>query len=59
LDYTYQGCARRHFEKWYSWAIRSRLAPVKEKARMIKSHLENILTYFKHRISNAAAEGLN
>ena len=26
---------------------------------MIKNHLPNILTYFKHRISNAAAEGLN
>jgi transposase len=26
---------------------------------MIKSHLNNILTYFKHRISNEAAEGLN
>jgi len=35
------------------------ITPIKEKARMIKSHLENILTYFKHRISNAAAEGLN
>ena len=26
---------------------------------MIKAHLPNILTYFKHGISNAAAEGLN
>ena len=26
---------------------------------MIKNHLPNILTYFKHRISNTAAEGLN
>lgn len=51
--------ARVHYEKWYSWAIRSRLEPIKEKARMIKNHLDNILTYFKHKISNAAAEGLN
>jgi len=57
--YTYAGWAKRHFEEWYSWAIRSRLDPIKEKARMIKSHLANILTYFKHRISNAVAEGLN
>lgn len=57
--YKYRGCAEKHFDKWYSWAIRSRLEPIKEKARMIKSHLDNILTYFKHRISNAAAEGLN
>ncbi|WP_419583374.1 transposase, partial [Thiolapillus sp.] len=26
---------------------------------MIKNHLPNILTCFKHRISNAVAEGLN
>ncbi len=58
-SYTYAGCAERHFKQWYSWAIRSRLEPIKEKARMIKSHLPNILTYFKHPISNAVAEGLN
>ena len=58
-SYTHAGWAKRHFEKWYSWAIRSRLEPIKEKARMIKNHLANILTYFKHRISNAVAEGLN
>ena len=34
-----------------TWAIRSRLAPIKEKARMIKNHLPSILTCFKHRIS--------
>lgn len=57
--YTYAGCAERHFKRWYSWAIRSRLAPIKEKARMIKTHLPNILTYFTYRITNAVAEGLN
>jgi transposase len=25
----------------------------------IKRHIENILTYYEHRITNAAAEGLN
>ncbi len=58
-SYTYAGCAERHFKQWYSWAIRSRLEPIKAKARMIKSHLPNILTYFKYPISNAVAEGLN
>ena len=57
--YNYAGCAKRHFERWYSWAIRSRLEPIKAKARMIKAHLPNLLTYFKHPISNAVAEGLN
>jgi transposase len=26
---------------------------------MLKTHLPNILTYFKHRITNAVSEGLN
>lgn len=57
--YRYAGWAKRHFDKWYAWAIRSRLEPIKKKARMIKHHLPNILTWFEHRISNAVAEGLN
>jgi len=47
------------FEGWYSWAIRSRLDPVKKVARMMKKHLPNILSYFRHRITNAALEGIN
>jgi len=58
-DYRYGACAERYYNRWYAWAIRSRLEPIKAKARMIKTHLPNILTYFKHRISNAASEGLN
>jgi len=58
-DCSDAGCAEQHFNSWYSWAIRSRLEPNKAKARMIKTHLDNILTYFTHGISNAAAEGLN
>jgi len=58
-DYRYGAWAKRYFERWYSWAIRSRLAPIKKKARMLKSHLPNILNYFRHQISNGVAEGLN
>ena len=54
-----EGFAETHFERWYGWAIRSRLAPVKRVARMLKKHLAGLLSYFRHRISNAAAEGLN
>ena len=58
-DYKSGAWAEKYFRRWYAWAIRSRLTPMKEKARMIKAHLPNILTYFKHGISNAVAEGLN
>jgi transposase len=51
--------AERYFGKWYSWAIRSRLAPVKKVARMCKRHLGNLLTFFEHRLTNGPIEGLN
>lgn len=51
--------AAAFFEGWYNWAVRSRLAPVKKVARMLKAHLPNLLTFFIHRLTNAAAEGLN
>lgn len=58
-DYRSKGWARRYFERWYSWAIRCRLEPVKKVARMLKTHIIGLLNYFDHRISNAASEGLN
>lgn len=30
-----------------------------EKAKMLASHLPNILTYLKHRITNATSESIN
>jgi transposase len=51
--------ARRFFDQWYGWAIRSRLEPIKKVARMLRSRVDNILTYCKHRITNGVAEGLN
>jgi transposase len=58
-DYSDAGLAELHLNGWCSWAIRSRLEPIKAKARMVKTYLDNILTYFTHGISNAIAEGLN
>lgn len=58
-DYTYVGAARTFFSRWYGWAMRSRLEPMKKVARMLKAHLDNILTYLTHRITNAVTEGLN
>jgi transposase len=51
--------AERYFHKWYAWAIRSRLQPVKKVARMCRAHLGNILTFFVHRLTNGPIEGLN
>jgi transposase len=58
-DYRYEKPARKHFAWWYRWAARSRLKPMIEKATMLKSRLTGVLTYLKHRITNATSESLN
>jgi transposase len=57
--YVYERPARKHFRWWHGWAVRSRLQPMIETARMLKRRLENILTYLRHRITNAASESIN
>ncbi|MEM6692317.1 MAG: ISL3 family transposase [Planctomycetota bacterium] len=57
--YVYAFSAEGFFNRWYGWAIRSRLDPVKKVARMLKEHLDGILSYFRHRITNAITEGFN
>lgn len=47
------------FKGWYSWAIRSRLEPMKEVARMIKTHLEGVLNAIERGVTNARLEGIN
>jgi transposase len=51
--------ARAFFARWYGWAMRSRLQPMRYLAKTLRRHLENILTYLTHRITNAVTEGLN
>jgi transposase len=51
--------AREYIGKWLGWVNRSKILPMKKAAATIMSHLNNILTYFKHRITNGIAEGLN
>jgi transposase len=57
--YSSPGWARRFFGAWYQWASRCRLQPVQKVAEMIQRRLENVVTYCKHFITNAVAEGLN
>jgi transposase len=58
-NYQEEGWARRFFRDWFGWVSRSRLKPVIEVAQMLKRHLENLLTYLRHHITNAVTEGLN
>jgi len=57
--YSSESWARKHFRQWYYWATHSRLKPMIEKAKMLKRRVNNVLTYVKHRITNAVSEGLN
>jgi len=58
-DYPSIAAARAFFARWQAWAIRSRLKPMIHVAGIIRRHLENILNYLNHRITNAVTEGLN
>jgi transposase len=58
-NYQARGWARRFFQRWFGWVRRSQLPPMKKVAQTLKDHLDNILTYCLHPITNAVAEGLN
>ena len=58
-DYTYPKSAEKFFKRWYGWAIRSRLTPIKNVATMLKRRFANLKTYFTHPITNAMSESLN
>jgi transposase len=58
-NYRRRGWAELYWRRWYFWATHCRLKPVRKVAAMIRNHLENVLTYFDHRITNAVSEGLN
>jgi len=54
------GCdAKAFFKQWHGWAVRSRLHPIRDKARMLKKHLKGLLGHVIHPITNAVTEGLN
>ena len=58
-DCKFRGWARRGWHEWYSWAIRSRLEPIKKVARMVKWHFDGMLTAVVTGATNARAEGFN
>jgi transposase len=53
------GAGKRYFEQWYRSVMGTRLTKIKKVARTLKARLGNLLTYFRHRITNAITEGFN
>jgi transposase len=45
--------------RWYNWAIRSRLEPIKKVARTVKRYRDGILRWFDSKIANGLIEGIN
>jgi transposase len=58
-DYAYPGAARNFFARWFWRAPHSRLRPVAAVAHLIRRHLPNVLTYLRHRLTNAGLEAVN
>lgn len=58
-DYHYAGSMRKYFKRWYFWATHSRIGPIKKAAKTLNNHIDNIVTYAKHHITNALGESLN
>ena len=57
--YVSKTWAGKGWERWLSWAMRSRLEPIKKVAKTIKTHLWGILNAIVLNVSNGPAEGLN
>jgi transposase len=51
--------AEAAIKKWLSWAVRSRIEPVKRFAKMVKEHWGGIMRYFTSRLTSGAMEGIN
>lgn len=58
-SYVSRTWAEKRWKQWLSWAVRSRLEPVRKVARTIKEHLWGILNAIILKASNGASESIN
>jgi transposase len=58
-EYSSTTWAAKFFSRWFGWAKRSKLAPMKKVADMIHGRIDNVLSFCQHPISNGVAEGIN
>jgi transposase len=57
--YRSKGWATNAWSRWYGWAIRSRLRPIKAVASMINKNLWGIINAITMQANNAMAESVN
>ncbi len=51
--------AEWYLEAWCSWALRSRLEPVKTFAKSVKTHWDGVVSWFQSQVDNGILEGIN
>lgn len=51
--------AAAFWKRWYGWASRCQLEPVKKAAKKLRKNLPYIMNYFTHPITNAMSESMN
>jgi len=54
-----EGDVRAMLKWWCGWADRSRLEPMRKVSRMIKKHVQGIVTAIVNHVTNAGAESIN
>lgn len=59
LDRRQPNVVRELLENWCGWAVRSRLPAFVRTGKTIRKHMDGIVAYVRHRISNGLVEGLN
>lgn len=57
--YRSKGWAQNAWSRWYSWAVRSRLMPIRAVASSIKKNLWGIINAIVMKADNAMAESVN
>ena len=58
-EYSIEYSAKKFFDRWYFRATHSRIKPIIKVAKTLKRHLDGLLSYCTHMITNAVTEGLN
>jgi len=58
-NYKSTAWMEKFFKRWYFWATHCRLKPMIAAAKTLQSHVANILTYAKHKVTNAIGESIN
>lgn len=57
--FTFKTAARAFLREWLRNAKACALPPITKVASMLNNHLPGLLSYIKHRVTNAVTEGFN